>query len=103
MNPPITNAVIKNGVKCSVSGNTIKSGSTTYRCAKNPYVLPKQLTWTNSKCLSGVRLIKRAKADYDTWKVFGTSDDIEKLLSELSISIRELEITAEKKLCKKGG
>jgi hypothetical protein len=53
---------VTNGVACSKSGATTKSGGTTYRCAKNPLVKNAKLTWLRSDCLSLAASYNRSKA-----------------------------------------
>lgn len=43
---------VSNGVACSKSGATIKSGGSTYRCATNPLVKNAKLTWLLRDCLN---------------------------------------------------
>lgn len=45
-------AKISNGVACKKSGQTTKTSGGTYRCAKNPLVSSKKLTWLSLDCLS---------------------------------------------------
>jgi hypothetical protein len=53
---------VTNGVACSKSGATTKSGGTTYRCAKNPLVKNAKLTWLRFDCLSLAASYNRSKA-----------------------------------------
>lgn len=59
---------VSNGVACSKSGATIKSGGTTYRCAKNPLVSNSKLTWLSSDCLNLAFAYNRSKAALPTAK-----------------------------------
>jgi hypothetical protein len=43
---------VSNGVACKKSGQTTKTSGGTYRCAKNPLVSSKKLTWLSLDCLS---------------------------------------------------
>lgn len=43
---------ISNGVACKKSGQKTKTSSGTYRCAKNPLVSSKKLTWLSLDCIS---------------------------------------------------
>jgi hypothetical protein len=43
---------ISNGVACKKSGQTTKTSGGTYRCAKNPLVSSKKLTWLSMDCLT---------------------------------------------------
>jgi hypothetical protein len=53
---------VTNGVACSKSGATTKSGGTTYRCTRNPLVKNAKLTWLRSDCLSLAASYNRSKA-----------------------------------------
>ncbi len=43
---------ISNGVACKKSGQTTKTSGGTYRCAKNPLVSSKKLTWLSIDCIT---------------------------------------------------
>jgi hypothetical protein len=43
---------ISNGVACKKSGATTKTSGGTYKCAKNPLVSSKKLTWLSIDCLT---------------------------------------------------
>lgn len=43
---------ISNGVTCKKSGQTTKTSLGTYKCAKNPLVSSKKLTWLSIDCLT---------------------------------------------------
>jgi hypothetical protein len=43
---------ISNGVACKKSGQTTKTSGGSYRCAKNPLVSSKKLTWLSLDCLN---------------------------------------------------
>lgn len=45
-------AKISNGVACKKSGQTAKTSGGTYRCARNPLVSSKRLTWLSLDCLT---------------------------------------------------
>jgi hypothetical protein len=47
---------ISNGVACKKSGQTTKTSGGTYRCAKNPLVSSKKLTWLSLECLETANL-----------------------------------------------
>jgi hypothetical protein len=97
-------ATIKNGVNCSKSGTTAKSGSKTYRCAKNPYVKPERNTWTLRGCLTAYAMWKDAKEQYEEWvdlaKLAGAEG--QKTMDELQDSIEGLEDTMKNVACKRG-
>ena len=46
---------VTNGQSCSKAGAKMTTKGKKYTCAKNPYVLPKKLTWTSATCLSSHR------------------------------------------------
>mgnify|MGYP002628752084 FL=1 len=52
---------ISNGVKCKKSGQTTKTSGGTYRCAKNPLVKSKKLTWLSMDCLAAANNAVAAK------------------------------------------
>ena len=52
---------ISNGVKCKKSGQTTKTSGGTYRCAKNPLVKSKKLTWLSMDCLAAANDAVAAK------------------------------------------
>jgi len=43
---------VSNGVACKKSGQTTKTSSGTYRCAKNPLVSSTKLTWLSLDCIN---------------------------------------------------
>lgn len=95
---------VKNGVNCTKSGATMKVGSKTYRCAKNPYVKSSRLTWTLRGCLTAYAMWKDAKEQYADWidlaKLAGP--DGQKTMDELQASITDLEATMKDVACKRG-
>lgn len=54
---------ISNGVACKKSGQTTKTSFGTYRCAKNPLVSSKKLTWLSLDCLSAATGAVKAGKD----------------------------------------
>ena len=52
---------ISNGVKCKKSGQKTKTSGGTYRCAKNPLVKSKKLTWLSMDCLAAANDAVAAK------------------------------------------
>ena len=52
---------ISNGVACKKSGQTTKTSSGTYRCAKNPLVSSTKLTWLSVECLETANLYVSTK------------------------------------------
>jgi hypothetical protein len=58
---------ISNGVACKKSGQTTKTSSGTYRCAKNPLVSSTRLTWLSLDCLTAANdAVKSQKAAVTT-------------------------------------
>ena len=98
------NAAISNGTSCVKSGATIKVGSKSYKCAKNPYFAPIKNTWTLTGCLTAYALWKDAKQQYDDWKDLAKLAGAEgqKTLDDLQKSIDSLEATMKTQACKKG-
>jgi hypothetical protein len=101
---PSQAATVKNGVACSKANATTKVGSKVYRCGKNPYVKPTQLTWTLRGCFTANTLLKDARSQYEDWKDLAklAGADGEKTLMELQTSITELENTMKNEVCKRG-
>ena len=54
---------ISNGVACKKSGQTTKTSFGTYRCAKNPLVSSKKLTWLSLDCISAATGAVKAGKD----------------------------------------
>lgn len=52
---------ISNGVACKKSGQTIKTSGGSYRCAKNPLVSSKKLTWLSLDCWGAANDAVRAQ------------------------------------------
>ena len=101
---PSQAATVKNGVACTKANATTKVGSKVYRCGKNPYVKPTQLTWTLRGCFTANALLKDARSQYEDWKDLAklAGADGEKTLMELQTSITELENTMKNEVCKRG-
>ena len=101
---PSQASTVKNGVACSKANATTKVGSKVYRCGKNPYVKPTQLTWTLRGCFTANALLKDARSQYEDWKDLAklAGADGEKTLMELQTSITELENTMKNEVCKRG-
>jgi hypothetical protein len=58
---------ISNGVACKKSGQTTKTSSGTYRCAKNPLVSSTKLTWLSLDCLTAANdAVKSQRASVTT-------------------------------------
>jgi hypothetical protein len=54
---------ISNGVACKKSGQTTKTSGGTYRCAKNPLVSSKKLTWLSIDCITAANDAVKARRD----------------------------------------
>jgi uncharacterized protein with LGFP repeats len=95
-------AEIKNGTSCSKANSVVKIGKKSYRCAKNPYVKPKKLTWTLTTCLTSYRLWKDAKSEYENWEDLAklAGPEGQKTLDELQASIKSLEDSMINEACK---
>ena len=52
---------ISNGVACKKSGQTTKTSSGTYKCAKNPLVSSTKLVWLSIECLDTANLYVSTK------------------------------------------
>ena len=50
---PASAATIKTGTACKKAGQSIKVGSKTYLCGKNPFVTPTKNTWALKTCIEG--------------------------------------------------
>ena len=50
---PASAATTKTGTACTKEGKTLKVGSKTYLCGKNPFVTPTKKTWALKTCLEG--------------------------------------------------
>ena len=50
---PASAATIKTGTACKKAGQTVKVGSKTYVCGKNPFLSPTKNTWALKQCLEG--------------------------------------------------
>ena len=97
---PAQAATVKNGVKCTKANATTKVGSKTYRCAKNPKLMPTVRTWTRVECLSAYRYWKDVKDQYDILvPIAGVGN--EETLQEVQSMMTELE-DIMKIGCKKG-
>lgn len=101
---PSQAATVKNGVACTKANATTKVGSKIYRCGKNPYVKPTQLTWTLRGCFTANALLKDARSQYEDWKDLAklAGAEGEKTLQDLQTSITELETMMQNEVCKKG-
>lgn len=101
---PAGAAMVKNGVNCAKLGATMKVGSKSYRCAKNPYVKSTRLTWTLRECLTAYSMWKNAKQQFEDWVDLAKLAGVEgqKTMDELQGSILELEAIMKDNVCKRG-
>ena len=56
-------AKISNGVACTKSGQTTKTSTGTYKCAKNPLVSSTKLTWLTVDCLNAANAAVKAQKE----------------------------------------
>jgi hypothetical protein len=82
---------VTNGVACSKSGATTKSGGTTYRCARNPLVKNAKLTWLRSDCLSLAASYNRSKAALPSAKAKTDAG-----LAQINLDIAKWKLEADK-------
>ena len=80
-----------NGVACSKSGATTKSGGTTYRCTKNPLVKNAKLTWLSRECLNLAASYNKSKAALPTTKA-----QTDATIAELDLDIVKWKAEADK-------
>ena len=62
---PASAATIKTGTSCKKAGQTVKVGSKTYVCGKNPYVTPTRNTYMLKTCRDTNALYRTVKSAYD--------------------------------------
>jgi hypothetical protein len=75
---------VSNGVACSKSGATTKSGGYSYKCAKNPMVKNSKLTWLSTDCLKTADSYLKSKANLPKIKI-QTDATIAKLKSDSEV------------------
>jgi hypothetical protein len=56
-------AKISNGVACTKSGQTTKTSTGTYKCAKNPLVSSTKLTWLTVDCINTANAAVKAQRE----------------------------------------
>ena len=56
-------AKISNGVACTKSGQTTKTSTGTYKCAKNPLVSSTKLTWLTVDCINTANAAVKAQKE----------------------------------------
>ena len=62
---PATAATIKTGTACKKAGQSVKVGSKTYVCGKNPIVTPTKNTYMLKACRDTNTLFRTVKSAYD--------------------------------------
>ena len=62
---PASAATIKTGTACKKAGQSIKVGSKTYVCGKNPIVTPTRNTYMLKACRDTNTLFRTVKSAYD--------------------------------------
>ena len=62
---PASAATIKTGTSCKKAGQTVKVGSKTYICGKNPIVTPTKNTYMLKACRDTNTLFRTVKSAYD--------------------------------------
>jgi hypothetical protein len=62
---PASAATIKTGTACKKAGQTVKVGSKTYVCGKNPVVTPTKNTYMLKACRDTNNLYRTVKSAYD--------------------------------------
>jgi len=62
---PASAATIKTGSACKKAGQTVKVGSKTYVCGKNPVVTPTKNTYMLKACRDTNNLYRTVKSTYD--------------------------------------
>jgi len=62
---PASAATIKTGTACKKAGQTVKVGSKTYVCGKNPVVTPTKNTYMLKTCRDTNAIYRTVKSTYD--------------------------------------
>ena len=62
---PASAATIRTGSACSKAGQSVKVGSKTYVCGKNPYVTPTRNTYMLKTCRDTNAIYRTVKSTYD--------------------------------------
>jgi hypothetical protein len=112
---PASAATVKTGTACKKAGQSIKVGSKTYVCGKNPVVTPTKNTYMLKTCRDTNAIYRTVKSTYDDMleqaNIFGyaTLTDLGNALGgqekkELDTLEKTVVDTQEllKKLCRKG-
>ena len=112
---PASAATIKTGSACKKVGQTVKVGSKTYVCGKNPFVTPAKKTYMLKTCRDTNAIYRTVKSTYDDMleqaNIFGyaTLTDLgnflggqeKKELDTLEKTIVDTQVLL-KKLCRRG-
>jgi hypothetical protein len=101
---PASAATTKTGTSCTKEGKTLKVGSKTYVCGKNPFVSPTKKTYMLKACYDGYDVYLQAKDGYDSYKDLGPLVGAEGMaqIEELKTSMESIYSTLKTKACKKG-
>ena len=101
---PASAATIKTGTACKKAGQTVKVGSKTYVCGKNPFITPTKNTYMLKACYDGYDVYLQARDGYDSYKdlapLIGAEGQAQ--LDELKKSMESIYSTLKTKACKKG-
>ena len=101
---PASAATTKTATSCTKAGKTVKVGSKTYVCGKNPFVSPTKNTYMLKACYDGYDVYLQAKDGYDSYKdlapLIGAEGQAQ--LDELKKSMDSIYSTLKMKACKKG-
>jgi hypothetical protein len=82
---------VSNGVACSKSGATTKSGGTTYRCAKNPLVKNAKLTWVARECINLAASYNKSRTALPTAKA-----QTDATIAQLDLDLAKWKVEADK-------
>ena len=101
---PASAATIKTGTACKKAGQTVKVGSKTYVCGKNPVVTPTKNTYMLKACYDGYDVYLQAKDGYESYKDLGPLVGAEGMaqIEELKTSMESIYSTLKTRACKKG-
>ena len=101
---PASAATIKTGTACKKAGQTVKVGSKTYVCGKNPVVTPTKNTYMLKACYDGYDVYLQAKDGYESYKDLGPLVGAEGMaqIEELKTSMDSIYSTLKTKACKRG-
>ena len=101
---PASAATTKTGTACKKAGQTVKVGSKTYVCGKNPFITPTKNTYMLKACYDGYDVYLQARDGYDSYKdlapLIGAEGQAQ--LDELKKSMDSIYSTLKTKACKRG-